>query len=327
MPKINDEFQFIRKITPTYHKQSKLILGINDDAALFESDVHVDQVVCMDTMVEGVHFIRKTMKPFHIGYKVLASNISDIAAMGGKPLFYLISIAIPPTWQEDELLQIYDGMNQLAEKYSIDLIGGDTVSTSEKLVITVTIIGGVPKGKRLLRSNAQAGDIVFVTGTIGDSGAGLEILLQSEKKDKLNYNSNEQFLMKKHQLPTPRVDIAKLLINVSRVSLNDISDGLASELYEIAEASGVMIEIDADKLPISEALRDYAKTRALDFALYGGEDFELVGTISEIEWPYLLEKCKNTNLEITNIGKVYNGTNVYLSNKELLEKKGYNHFK
>lgn len=327
MPNIDDEFHFIRKITPQQTKQSKLIVGIGDDAALYRGSENVDQVVCMDTMVENVHFTRKTMKPFDIGYKVLASNISDIAAMGGRPLFYLVSIAISKSWNEKELLEIYEGMKTIATQFEIDLIGGDTVSISENLVITVTIIGEVPKGKKLLRSNARAGDIVFVTGTIGDSGAGLEILLQNKM-----ISNDEEYLISRHQRPSPRIDMASIFIeHATRISLNDISDGLASELHEIAEASHVTIIIDEDKLPISHELQHYANEQALQFALYGGEDFELVGTASYEDWIKVKEVCDKQHLTITEIGKVVSGnSSVYLtSHEETVEiaKKGFNHFR
>lgn len=330
MTNIDDEFHFIHKITPPYTEQKNLIVGIGDDAALYHSDEHVDQVVCMDTMVENVHFSRKTMNPFDIGYKVLASNISDVAAMGGRPLFYLVSIAIPRTWQEDELLDIYEGMKSIAAQYEMDLIGGDTVSIKESLVISVTVIGEVQKGKKLLRSNARHGDLVFVTGTIGDSSAGLEILLHNQDEEILHTNKDEQFLIGRHQRPSPRVNMASLFAKYE-MSLNDISDGLASELHEIAGASHVTIVIDQERLPFSEPLQNYASDRAIEFALFGGEDFELVGTISAEGWDDLQMACIRENLVITEIGRVEQGpSSVLLSSngKRIpLKKKGYNHFK
>src|SRR5690554_6186291 len=118
---MNDEFSFIKKIMPKETYQRSLIQGIGDDAALYQSQHEYDEIVCMDTLVEGAHFLKTTLRPFHVGYKALAVNISDIAAMGGIPLYYLVSIAIPPTWEESELIEIYDGLHSIASQFQMDL--------------------------------------------------------------------------------------------------------------------------------------------------------------------------------------------------------------
>ncbi|WP_096155863.1 thiamine-phosphate kinase [Bacillus sp. FJAT-45066] len=322
---ISDEFQFIKKIQPNnlFHKEQ--IVGIGDDAAILTVENSYDQVICVDTMVEDVHFAHSTMDSYSIGYKALASNISDIAAMGGIPLYYLVSITIPPHWDENSLIEIYKGMEKLAVDFQMDLIGGDTTSSSSKLVLSVTVIGKVEKGKRLLRSNAKQGDVVFVSGTLGDSAAGLDLLLKSVK-DQEPYTH----LIRAHQQPSPRVELGRILSSYERVSLNDISDGLASELLEITEASHVNIYIEEKSLPISQHVLDYNKSNALKWALTGGEDFELVGTISSEDWVKLLHICKEKNIDICKIGQVVDGTGkVFLKRDgkvEELEKSGFNHF-
>ncbi|HHY71881.1 MAG TPA: thiamine-phosphate kinase [Bacillus bacterium] len=326
---IQDEFSFINSITPKKYKQEHLITGIGDDAALFSGNSDVEEIVCMDTMIEQVHFTRETMKPFHIGYKVLASNISDIAAMGGIPNFYLVSIAIPESWSPAELLEIYNGMKTLANRYEMDLIGGDTVSSKHSLVITVTVIGRVPRGKHLLRKNAKANDLVFVTGCLGDSAAGLQLLL----KYGVNYNftKEEQALIEKHQLPEPRIEIGQILANYPRVALNDVSDGIASELNEIATASNVTIVVEADKLPRSEYIQNFSQAEQLHWMLNGGEDYELVGTVTEGSWHEIEKQCKMKNYKITKIGYVKEGpAQVFIKQEgqcSLLQKRGFNHFK
>ena len=319
---ISDEFQFIKKIKPNELFHENKVVGIGDDAAIFKMEIDCDQVICVDTMVEDVHFAIKTMDPFSIGYKALASNISDIAAMGGIPLYYLVSITIPPHWDEEKLVEIYNGMTSLAEEYSMDLIGGDTTSTSSKLVLSVTVIGKIEKGKRLLRSNAKKGDVVFVSGTVGDSAAGLDLLLHEKRVVKS--------LIKAHQKPTPRVKLGRILSTFQRVSLNDISDGLSSEILEIAEASHVDIYIEEKCLPISQHVLDYNKSNALKWALTGGEDFELVGTIGKKDWDTLLQICKEKNIDISRIGYVEEGTGKSFLKRdgkiEELSKKGFNHF-
>ena len=322
---ILDEFAFINQIKPTVHHQPHLIKGIGDDAALYETSSNMEQIICMDTLVEDVHFSNKTMSAFQIGYKALAVNISDIAAMGGIPTFYLVSIAIPESWSEQDILAIYEGMASLAAVYKMDLIGGDTVSTKSSLMITVTVIGQTEKQKHLLRSSAKPGDILFVTGTLGDSAAGLELLLSQGKEHP--FSSDEAFLVNRHQLPQPRVDIGRELIDLERVALNDISDGIASEANEIAEASQVSMVIEAESIPISKQLLAYKGEVSLELALFGGEDFELIGTMTEAEWM----QCNDSRL--TKIGTVIESTTnpkVFINqNGEMttLEKKGYNHFK
>ncbi|WP_318036106.1 thiamine-phosphate kinase [Halobacillus salinarum] len=171
-----DEFSFIQSIRPSAYHQESLIKGINDDAAVFEpKDRQV--VTSVDTMVNGVHFSKDTMEPFHMGFRALAANLSDLAAMGSKPAFYLVSIVVPDHFIQQELHELYRGMRELAEEYRIDLIGGDTVSGKE-LTISITVIGYVEKGKARYRSHAQPGDLVFATGTLGDSRGGLECLLK-----------------------------------------------------------------------------------------------------------------------------------------------------
>ncbi|MCH1627442.1 thiamine-phosphate kinase [Fredinandcohnia sp. SECRCQ15] len=325
---MQDEFDFIEQIKPKKIYQSSLIEGIGDDAALIHQKPEMEQIICMDTMVEGIHFTTATMSPYQIGYKALAVNISDIAAMGGIPTFYLVSIAIPKCWDEQELLSIYDGMAMLANKYKMDLIGGDTVSTADCLTITVTVIGEIEKDKHLLRSNAKPGDIVFVTGTVGDSAAGLDVLLHNEDKV---FSETEKILVYKHQFPQPRVEIGRMLAALPRVSLNDISDGIASEANEIAKASQVVFSIDEDCLPLSKAIREYNNSRSIEWALYGGEDFELIGTMPKSDWENIYKQCDEKGFIITKIGTVSEGPQKVLLNKKdksyILDKKGYNHFK
>mgnify|MGYP005749906507 FL=1 len=319
---ISDEFQFIKNIKPAKLFHADKVVGIGDDAAIFQIEADYDQVICVDTMVEDVHFAKKTMDHFSIGYKALASNISDIAAMGGIPLYYLVSITIPPHWDEEQLVEMYNGMESLAKEYRMDLIGGDTTSTSSKLVLSVTVVGKVEKGKRLLRSNAKKGDVVFVSGTVGDAAAGLDLLLQEKTKVKS--------LIQAHQKPSPRVELGRILSSFQRVSLNDVSDGLSSELLEIAEASQVDIYIEEKSLPISQHVLDYNKSNALKWALTGGEDFELVGTIAKKDWDILQQICEEKDIDISRIGYVEEGTGKAFLKRdgkvEQLSKSGFNHF-
>ncbi|MBD8070693.1 thiamine-phosphate kinase [Bacillus sp. PS06] len=324
---IQDEFSFINRIRPsTIHHQDTLVTGIGDDAAVYIPSPSQSQIICTDTLVEEIHFTNQTMSPYQIGYKALAVNISDVAAMGGTPLYYLVSIAIPSNWSEQELLEIYNGMSEIATTYRMDLIGGDTVSSKNSLMITVTVIGETEKGRQLLRSHAKAGDVVFVTGTIGDSSAGLELLLERGRNG--GFNEEESYLIHRHQYPNPRIEVGRMLSKMERVSLNDISDGLASEANELAEASQVMITLEAELIPLSKELTNCQVEHAIDKALFGGEDFELIGTMSQADWEILQQNGQTT---LSKIGTVSDGNPGVVLKQEgsliTLEKKGYNHFK
>ncbi|MRX72758.1 thiamine-phosphate kinase [Bacillus lacus] len=324
---LHDEFSFIKDITPSSLHQADVLVGIGDDAAVYQVQEGQQQILCMDTMVEDIHFKRSYSSAEEIGHKALAVNISDVAAMGGIPKYYAVSIAIPAHWSPGELTAIYQGMKQLGDTYQMDLLGGDTVSTQGKLVITVTVTGETQRPDNCLRSNAKEGDIVFVTGYVGDSAAGLHLL--TENPD--NLSATSQYLFQRHKMPVPQVEAGTIISASGRASLNDISDGLASELNEIAEASNVTIMIDETMLPISKEAFEADNRQALTWALYGGEDFELVGTASPETFAVIEKECKKAGILITRIGEAHQGeAKVFLedlhSEVRLLAKGGYNHF-
>lgn len=322
-----DEFSFINSIKQQTYKQSSVIKGIGDDAAVFRNTTQ-DIVTAVDTFVEGVHFSKLTMEPFHIGYRSLAANISDLAAMGATPSFYLVSIVIPKAWTDQELNQVYNGMDNLAATHKMDLIGGDTVSGKE-LSISITVIGYVNKDKARYRNSAKIDDIVFVTGTLGDSQAGFHLL------NNPGHYIDEEYYYQRHRMPEPRVTFAKELECISRVALNDISDGIANEVYEIAEASKVSITFYEEELPTSTSYHQFPLECQHEWKLFGGEDFELVGTVSKGEWDTVKAIAAQTCTPLKEIGYVTSSRNnehgvfgINRNNKKiLLEKKGYTHLK
>lgn len=323
---IVDEFSFIDSIKPNYYRQSTIIKGIGDDGAVFRQTSQ-DIVAAVDTFVEDVHFSKKTMSPIDIGYRALAANMSDLAAMCATPAFYLVSIVIPNSWDKDDILKIFKGMELLAGTYQMDLIGGDTVSGKE-LSISITVIGYANKGKASYRSLTCEGDIVFVTGTLGDSQAGFHILMNDG-----HYIFKEYFI-KRHQKPTPRIKIGQELNALSRVALNDISDGIANEAAEIAEASDVDIVLYEEKIPVSAGFEQFPQFLQEQWKYFGGEDFELLGTVSKDDWHIVENIAKKTGVDITRIGHAENAKDnnplVYLQSnnqKKLLSKDGYIHFK
>jgi thiamine-monophosphate kinase len=327
---LKDEFAFISRVKPEKIHQSSLITGIGDDAAVYRGAEQFDEVVCVDTMVEGVHFRRDTLTPLQVGKKALVANVSDLAAMGAVPMYYLVSVAIPSTWSEEELDDVYKGMKQVGDDYKMDLIGGDTVSTSAVFIITITVIGRVERGRKLFRNQAKPGDVVFLTGPVGGSAAGLQLLF--DKGYDGPFSVAEKQLVLVHQEPIPQVEAGRIFAEVSsRISLNDISDGVASEANELAESSNVKIVLDLERIPFHPAMVAFPIEKQLEWALFGGEDYQLIGSMSIKAFSQLKERCHNAGIMITVIGEVLEGEASVFGKQgtELirLEKKGYNHFK
>lgn len=327
---IDSEFAFIHSIAPKRLFHKNVVLGIGDDASLLRVDDEYDYVVSCDMLVEDIHFKKSTLSPQDIGYKSMAVNLSDLAAMGAKPKFYFVSIAVPnKSWNELEIQEIYRGMNELAEKFQVDLVGGDTVSTKHSLVISVMVIGQVEKNRHLLRSHAKHGDIVFVTGSLGASSAGLALLL--EKGRDIFYREKELRLVQAHQRPYPQVEAGRLFAKLNvRVALNDISDGVANEAFEIAEASGKRLILDYDKIPKHPDLDLFCDDEIERFVLYGGEDFQLLGCVAKEEWARVKQVFDKAHIPLVQIGVVEDGEPaVYLkkhANVNKLEQHGYDHF-
>lgn len=318
-----NEFEFINSIKQQYYRQSTLIKGIGDDGAIISGSSD-RLVVVTDTMVENVHFSLKYMTYSDVGYRVMAANLSDLAAMGCKPQFYLLNIVAPKNTQNSSIIEIVNGTKELANRYNMDLIGGDTVE-GEHLVITVTAIGSQKHGLKRLRSDALEDDVVFCTGYLGKSAYGLELI----KNNQIDKTSE---FIQSHIRPNPRCDFVKITSNIKRICLNDISDGIASELYEIAEASDVDIEIDWDELPINHQMKQLNQHQLMEYVLYSGEDFELVGTCSAVDWIQIEKICLNNNINISKIGKVRRkkdakpNVTININEKlQTLERKGFRH--
>lgn len=319
-----NEFAFIDSIKQHTYRQPSLLKGIGDDAAVFRQ-MSQDIVTATDSMVEDIHFSRKTMTPFQIGYRALAINLSDLAAMAAKPAFYLVSIVIPSCWSVEDVQEIFNGMREMASCYHMDLIGGDTTSGNE-MCVSVTVIGYSNQNKARYRHAAKPGDIVFATGTLGDSQAGYHMLMHP------GTYKDYDFFVNRHQMPSPRISFAMKLDPISRIALNDVSDGIANEASEIAEASDVSLMLTLDDLPSSKHLRQFSAKQLRDWQLFGGEDFELIGAVEESEWPALQQAASDTDTQISRIGYVLEKQQslVYLQENNLcksLKKQGYMHLK
>lgn len=314
-----DEFALIDKLTQhSIHNPTYVKVGVGDDCAVYDTPHNVDQLVSTDMMVEGVHFSESTTSPFDIGYRLGAANISDIAAMGGTPRHMVVSIAVPKGRHTSYVEEVYNGLRHICADYDVNIIGGDTVSTEGPFVISATVFGDVPKHQAVLRSGAQDGDVVFITNYLGLSYVGLHSLLEGSK----DYPVSQSV----HQRPIPHVECGIIARDLGATSMNDISDGLSSELNEIAKASQVTIYIDESILPIHPEVQAYCESQQISPYLpmwTGGEDFQLVGTISA-------EKADSLPRDtFTIIGYVKAGKAQVLVERDgqwmIVEPKGYNH--
>ncbi|MFA4136641.1 MULTISPECIES: thiamine-phosphate kinase [unclassified Brevibacillus] len=334
----HDEFSLIRQWTSRSAGQegNGLTVGIGDDAAVFSPAPEMEVVACCDAMVETVHFLKKTMNPRDIGYKAVISNVSDVAAMGGVARYALVSIAVSPQWTPDECQQIYEGIYEACQAYGVRVIGGDTVSAPDALHLSVTVLGEVEKGRAIRRSQAKPGQLVFVTGHVGTSAAGLHLLLQGETAER-GVSVPWETLMDAHQRPVAQIKAGRLLLESGACSaLNDVSDGLASELWEIAEASSVSILVDAATVPIHDEVREYARhveKDPLEWAFYGGEDYQLVGTLAKSHYEAVSKQFAASGVPFTVIGEVVEKRHepelmLQRDDQQLpLPKAGFNHFR
>ena len=301
-------------------------IGIGDDAAAFWPAPGRLQLLTADMLVETIHFERKWISPWQLGYKALAVNISDIAAMGGKPRQAAVSLALPRECPVEFVLELYNGMKAIGQEYGVNIIGGDTVSSPDNIIINVALTGDVAKQQLVRRSGAKPGDVVIVTGCLGNSAAGLAWLLAGGQAGR--YDG----LVSAHVTPKPQVAAGQAAGAAGATAMDDISDGLASEANEIAAASNAGIIIYEEKLPISQELSQFAvehKRDPLEYVLYGGEDYQLLITLPEVSVRKMIDN--GNPFSCTVIGEVVKDRAVVLSAKDgsqrPLEPQGYNHFR
>ena len=313
----------------TINRADSVVIGIGDDAAVLKPTPGRLQLVTTDMLVEKVHFDLSTTSAWQLGYKAIGVNLSDIAAMGGVPRHVVISIALPKPLSVDFVVSLYDGMKEICHEFGVNIVGGDTVSSPCGLVINVTVLGDVEPDQLQRRSGASVGELVVVTGTLGDSACGLELLIQTDWQ-KYDFASP---LIIRHLVPKPQVRQGPMLAALGSMSMNDISDGLASEVNEIARASQVGMRINSSQLPLSPELQAAApllKKTAIEYALYGGEDYQLVFTIAPEQFKVLEQVDIGTRLTV--VGEVVDQCQGILlvaedGSTSALEAQGYNHFR
>jgi thiamine-monophosphate kinase len=306
------EFALIRRFfTKQQVTNPSTMLSIGDDCALLSIPEEFELAVTTDTMVENVHFFAGT-DPELLGHKLLAVNLSDLAAMGAKPMSVTLALTLPQV-DENWLTAFSLGFLNLAERYSVDLIGGDT--TSGPLTLTVQAMGWVPKGRALMRSAAQPGDFIYMTGCLGDAGLGLKI--------KQGYDcADPAGALMRFDRPEPQVEAGQALIGIAHACI-DLSDGLSGDLGHILEQSQVGACLDWDALPLSPAVQAYINdTGDWSMPLTAGDDYELCFTIRP-------EQADKLTIAATKIGIIESEPGLRLNKSgriQSLEIKGFEHF-
>jgi thiamine-monophosphate kinase len=327
------EFKFIDRITPgcDVGGRAHVIKGIGDDAAVTRVRDGV-QLVTTDLLVERVHFLRGTISPFQLGYKALAVNLSDIAAMGGTPLDAYISIAVPAEVPVEELDAIYDGMKELARAAEVNLLGGDTTGSKEDLCINIVVTGHAQPDEVLYRSGARVGDTILVTGTLGDSAGGLQVILTDPS---ISADASAA-LLRAHYEPEMYLEEARIFATSGAVhAAIDLSDGLASDLRHVCEASGVGAVVDLESIPLSsdlEALCAATDADPFDLALSGGEDYRLLVTADASATADLQhEITESTGRQLHSVGQIIHGDGIQIRRSDgslqALSGSGWDHFK
>jgi thiamine-monophosphate kinase len=273
------EFGFIKRIRRgCLIRPESVVRGIGDDAAVFRTDGRLLSLVTTDLLVERVHFLREAISGRDLGRKSLAVNLSDIAAMGGTAREAFVSIAIPENCELDYLDDIFRGMKALAARYAVNILGGDTTASLTDLIINIAVYGEVSETELLRRDAARPGDVIFTTGCLGDSRAGLHLILDRTPAD----TPELEALRSAHLRPEPHLPEGRLLASIGGVhAAIDVSDGLSSDLAHILEESKVGARIRPEQLPISDSLRHYCRRFAkspVEYALSGGEDYVLLVT-------------------------------------------------
>jgi thiamine-monophosphate kinase len=317
------EFELIRRffVRRDLGRESGVILGIGDDAAVLELPSGVDLVACVDTIVAGRHFLEGADARM-IGHRALAVNLSDLAAMGATPAWATLALTMPSA-DADWLEKFAAGFLDLADAHAVALVGGDT--TRGPLTVSVQILGSVPHGSAMRRSGGKAGDILAVSGTLGDAGAGLAFV----KSTPAAASADVEALIQRFNYPTPRVQLGLAARGIATAAM-DLSDGLIGDLPKLAQASGLAARVAVDALPLSTALRSAVSlSQARDWALAGGDDYELLFAVPPSRFAELKGAADQLNLTLTPIGELRTGAGVTwsLNGKEFAPKvSGYDHF-
>jgi thiamine-monophosphate kinase len=304
-------------------------LGLKDDAARLTSKPDHDLVLTVDALVERVHFLPEDA-PGSIARKALGVNVSDLAAKGADPAGFLLSLALPDDWTESWLAEFADGLGQASRDFSCPLLGGDTVKARGPLTLSVTAVGQVPAGRMVLRTTAKAGDVICVTGTIGDAALGLRLRSAPAWAEGLSPEERAH-LADRYLHPRPRHRLAAALRSHASAAM-DVSDGLAGDLAKMMRASGVGALIEADRVPLSGAAAKavQASPDLLDLALTGGDDYEILCTVPEKNLDSFRKEADRVGITLSVIGRVVSGHDLPVFRINGLERRydvgSYQHF-
>lgn len=307
-------------------------LNLKDDAGLLESKNGVSFVLTADAIVEGVHYLAGTA-PSDIAYKALAVNISDLCAKGAEPAVYLLALALPRSCGGKFLSGLRDGLGKAQQDFNCALLGGDTVRTDGPTVLSITAVGEIPAGKMVHRFGAQPGDLVYVTGTIGDAALGLQILKSGEGAHSVPIEGdNADHLKNRYWRPQPRMDAIPLVRNFASASM-DVSDGLVGDFEKLASASGVGGMIEAGNLPLSEAAAAWLANEPtmIETIMTGGDDYEILMTVAPDKRQAFESAAHAKGVPVTNIGTITStGTKVCVKGADgkalKFSQSSYDHF-
>lgn len=324
------EFGFIKRIeSGCLIRDKKVIRGIGDDCCVFKTSGEMTTLLTTDMLVEKIHFLLDAISPYELGRKSLAVNLSDVAAMGGTPREAVISIAIPDTVDLAILDGVYDGMKSMAREFEVNLLGGDTTSSPEHLVINIALVGEVAEDEILYRSGARVGDVIFVTGPVGSSAAGLDIILKGREKEGWND------LIEAHHDPYPHVKAGRIIASMKMAnSLIDVSDGVAADLGHICAESKLGAILEEAMIPTTKKFRDYCEKFREDsryLSLHVGEDYVLLGTVVAESAPDLQKALESKGCEFYPIGHTVAEPDLKLrtgnDSLEIIGASGWDHFK
>jgi thiamine-monophosphate kinase len=317
------EFELINRFfSKSGETRTDVVLGVGDDAAILECPPGAQLIAAIDSLVEAVHFPQGSPAR-SIGHRALAVNLSDLAAMGAQPTWALLALALPAA-DEAWLGEFSAGLDALAREHGVQLVGGDT--TGGTLCVTVQILGFVPRGAALTRSGGRPGDAVFVSGTPGDSAAGLML---EQSRLTLTDAAQAQWLLDRFRYPTPRVSLGLALRGLASACI-DVSDGLLGDCDRLAHASGCGVRLEYEALPVSAALRAaVGEERARELALTGGEDYELCFTVPEVKLKEFVQRCPAAEFGWSRIGTLTQTPGALVQRGESVMQvshRGFDHF-
>jgi thiamine-monophosphate kinase len=317
------EFELINRFfSKSGETRTDVVLGVGDDGAILECPPGSQLIAAIDSLVEAVHFPEGSPAR-SIGHRALAVNLSDLAAMGAQPAWALLALALPAA-DEAWLGEFSAGLDALAREHGVALVGGDT--TGGKLCVTVQVLGFVPRGAALTRSGGRPGDGVFVSGTPGDSAAGLML---EQSRLTVTDAAQRQWLLDRFRYPTPRVSLGLALRGLASACI-DVSDGLLGDCGRLAHASGCGVRLDYAALPVSVALRAaVGAERARELALTGGEDYELCFTVPEVKLKEFAHRCPAAEFGWSRIGTLTQAPGALVQRGETVMQvshRGFDHF-